>query len=106
AGPARRMAAAAAVPTPLDLEASGIAIAKGANRIYTRNFLSTLKPKSLAMARRFPGLLDDARIRRARPLRDFADAVTSVLHGFVGAADYWRGASTKPWLAQVAIHTL
>lgn len=103
---ARSIAAAAAVSTPLDLEASGIAIAKGANRIYTRNFLSTLKPKSLAMARRFPGLLDDTRIRRARTLRDFDDAVTSLLHGFIDATDYWRRASSKPWLAEVAIPTL
>jgi len=103
---ARTVAAAAAVSTPLDLEAAGIAIAKGLNRIYTRNFLSTLKPKSLAMARRFPGLLDDARIRRARTLRAFDDAVTSLLHGFVDATDYWRRASSKPWLATVAVPTL
>ncbi|HVN34499.1 MAG TPA: alpha/beta fold hydrolase [Casimicrobiaceae bacterium] len=103
---ARIVAAAAAVSTPLDLEAAGIAIAKGANRIYTRNFLSTLKPKSLAMARRFPGLLDSARIRRARTLRAFDDAVTSLLHGFVDATDYWRRASSKPWLASVAVPTL
>jgi predicted alpha/beta-fold hydrolase len=103
---ARTVAAAAAVSTPLDLEAAGIAIAKGLNRIYTRNFLGTLKPKSLAMARRFPGLLDDARIRRARTLRAFDDAVTSLLHGFVDATDYWRRASSKPWLATVAVPTL
>jgi predicted alpha/beta-fold hydrolase len=100
------IAAAAAVSTPLDLEAAGIAIARGLNRIYTRNFLSTLRPKSLAMARRFPGLLDDARIRRARTLRAFDDAVTSLLHGFVDATDYWRRASSKPWLASVAVPTL
>ena len=98
--------AAAAVSTPLDLEAAGIAIAKGLNRIYTQNFLSTLKPKSIAMARRFPGLLDDSRIRRARTLRAFDDAVTSLLHGFADATDYWRRASSKPWLASVAVPTL
>jgi len=103
---ARVIVAAAAVSTPLDLEAAGIAIAKGLNRIYTRNFLSTLKPKSLAMARRFPRLLDDARIRRAHSLRAFDDAVTSLLHGFVDATDYWRRASSKSWLASVAVPTL
>jgi predicted alpha/beta-fold hydrolase len=103
---ARIIAAAAAVSTPLDLEAAGIAIGKGINRIYTRSFLSTLKPKSLAMARRFPGPLDAARIRRARTLRAFDDAVTSLLHGFVDATDYWRRASCKPWLATVAVPTL
>ena len=70
------------------------------------NFLSTLKPKSLAMAQRFPGLLDDARIRRVRTMYDFDDVVTSLLHGFAGATDYWRRASSKPWLASVAVPTL
>ncbi len=103
---ARVIAAAAAVSTPLDLTTAGIAIGQGLNRIYTRNFLSTLKPKSLAMARRFPGLLDATRIRRGRTMYAFDDAVTAVLHGFAGASDYWRRASCKPWLAGVAVPTL
>jgi predicted alpha/beta-fold hydrolase len=32
--------------------------------------------------------------------------VTSVLHGFVDAPDYWRRASAKPWLKDVAVPTL
>jgi hypothetical protein len=103
---ARVVDAAAAVSTPLDLTAAGVAIGQGLNRIYTRNFLSTLIPKSLAMAQRFPGLLDAAKIRRARTMYDFDDAVTAVLHGFAGAPDYWRRASSKPWLAGVAVPTL
>jgi predicted alpha/beta-fold hydrolase len=103
---ARSIAAAAAVSTPLDLASAGIAIGKGLNRIYTWNFLGTLKPKSLAMAKRFPGLLDPARIRSARTMHEFDDAVTALLHGFAGASDYWRRASCKPWLASVAVPTL
>ena len=37
---------------------------------------------------------------------DFDDAVTSVLHGFADAPDYWRRASAKPWLAGVGVPTL
>jgi predicted alpha/beta-fold hydrolase len=70
------------------------------------NFLGTLKPKSFAMARRFEGLLDVARVRRARTMYDFDDAVTAVLHDFAGAEDYWRRASAKPWLAGVGVPTL
>jgi predicted alpha/beta-fold hydrolase len=98
--------AAAAVSTPLDLLGAGIAIDKGFNRIYVRHFLSTLKPKSLEMARRFPGLLDEPSIRRAHSLYAFDDAVTSRLHGFTGAHDYWTRASAKPWLAKIALPTL
>ncbi len=105
-GALRSVTAAAAVSTPLDLASAGVAIGKGLNRIYTQNFLSTLKPKSLAMAKRFPGLLDPSRIRRARTMHEFDDAVTAMLHGFAGASDYWHRASSKPWLAGVAVPTL
>ncbi|MGH8802224.1 MAG: YheT family hydrolase [Casimicrobiaceae bacterium] len=103
---ARVVRAAAAVSAPLDLTAAGIAIGRGANRIYTHHFLATLKPKSLAMSRRFPGLLDPARIRRARSLHAFDDAVTAPLHGFSDALDYWARASSKPWLSHIAVPTL
>jgi len=100
------LTAAAAVSTPLDLTMAGIAIGQGLNRIYAWHFLWTLRPKSLAMAERFPGLLDPARLRRVRSMYDFDDIVTAPLHGFEGTADYWRRGSSKPWLRQVAVPTL
>ena len=108
AGPAAAstLRAAAAVSAPLDLMAAGIAIGKGMNRIYARHFLATLKPKSLAMARRFPGVLDPVKIRRARTLYAFDDVVTAPLHGFAGTRDYWTRASSKPWLAGIGVPTL
>ena len=107
-GPAANavLRAAAAVSTPLDLTAAGYAIDRGANRLYAWHFLETLKPKSLAMARRFPGLLDAEAIRRARTMYAFDDAVTAPLHGFAGTPDYWRRASSKPWLARIGVPTL
>ena len=98
--------AAAAVSAPLDLTAAGVAIGQGFNRVYTRHFLATLKPKSLMMAARHPGRLDPAQIRRARTLWHFDDVVTAPLHGFAGADDYWHRASSKPWLRHVAVPTL
>lgn len=108
AGPAAQetVTSAAAVSAPLDLMAAGVSIGQGVNRIYTVYFLASLKPKSLAMAKRFPGLLDPARIRRVRTMFDFDDAVTAPLHGFAGAADYWTRASSKPWLSTIAVPTL
>jgi predicted alpha/beta-fold hydrolase len=105
-GAASTLRAAAAVSAPLDLMAAGTAIGKGMNRIYAKHFLATLKPKSLAIAKRFPGLLDPARIRRARTLYEFDDVVTAPLHGFAGTHDYWTRASSKPWLAGIGVPTL
>ena len=100
------MTAAAAVSAPLDLMAAGIAIGQGLNRLYTWHFLQTLRPKSLELARRFPGALDPARVRSARTRWGFDDAVTAPLHGFAGTVDYWTRASSKPWLAGVGVPTL
>src|SRR5439155_19406464 len=47
---------AAAISAPLDLAAAGRALDRGLNRLlYTRMFLPTLKPKSLAKPPPFPG---------------------------------------------------
>jgi len=106
ANASRYVAAAAAVSAPLDLMAAGLAIDRGVNRIYAKHFLSTLKPKSLGIAARFPGLIDARRIRRARTLYEFDDVVTAPLHGFAGTRDYWTRASSKPWLATIRVPTL
>jgi predicted alpha/beta-fold hydrolase len=86
--------------------AAGLSIDRGFNRIYTRHFLHTLKPKALAMAARFPGALDVAKVRAVRTMWDFDVAVTAPLHGFTGTRDYWTRASSKPWLREVALPTL
>lgn len=98
--------AAVAVSVPLDLAAAGVAIGQGFNRIYTANFLATLKPKALAMSARFPGRLDPGRIRSVRTMWQFDEAVTAPLHGFRGADDYWARASAKPWLVHIRVPTL
>jgi predicted alpha/beta-fold hydrolase len=100
------LSAAAAVSTPLDLTAAGTAIEQGLNRIYSRHFRTTLVPKALDMARRFPGALDAAAIARVDSMYRFDDVVTAPLHGFTGTDDYWKRASSKPWLKAVAVPTL
>ncbi|MFO1205682.1 MAG: alpha/beta fold hydrolase [Burkholderiales bacterium] len=97
---------AAAVSTPMDLMASGAALERGANRIYARVFLDSLRPKVLAMLERHPGLCDRRRIERARTLREFDDAFTAPVHGFRDTDDYWTQASSKPWLPRITVPTL
>jgi predicted alpha/beta-fold hydrolase len=103
---ARRVRALASVCAPLDLAASGAALGRGFNMVYTRMFLATLKAKSLAKLERFPGLYDRARVARSRDLYQFDNLVTAPLHGFRDTDDYWRRASAKPLLADIAAPTL
>lgn len=103
---AQRVAAAAAVCPPLDLTLCGAALGHGFNRVYTYRFLRTLRSKALAKLEHHPGLCDAQRIRSATTLYEFDDAFTAPVHGFAGAADYWRRASSKPWLGAVRVPTL
>jgi len=100
------LASAAAVSTPLDLVAGGFGIDRGLNRIYAWHFLWTLRPKSRDIAHRFPGLIDERRLSRIFSMYAFDNAVTAPLHGFEGTLDYWRRASSKPWLSAIEVPTL
>jgi len=106
-GTAARLRRAAAVSAPIDLPAAGHALDRGLNRVlYTRHFLGTLKPKSLAKLQRFPGLYDARKVRTARGFRDFDNTVTAPLHGFRDVDHYWSAASSGPWLEHIRVPTL
>ena len=98
---------AAAVSAPIDLSAAGNALDRGLNRlVYTRHFLSTLKPKSLARLGLFPGIYDAAQVRAARSFRDFDGCVTAPLHGFRDTDHYWTSSSSGPYLEHIRVPTL
>jgi len=101
-----RLRGAAAISAPVDLTACGHHLARGFNRLYTRHFLQTLKQNAIAKLQRFPGLFDEQRMLAAANLHQFDDIVTAPLHGFSSADDYWRRASSKPWLPHIRLPTL
>ncbi|MBX9963050.1 MAG: alpha/beta fold hydrolase [Burkholderiales bacterium] len=101
-----RVRAAAAVCPPLDLVAAGAALRSGFNRIYTREFLRTLKPKAFAKLDRFPGLFDRTTMSGARDFDTFDDLYTAPAHGYRGVLDYWSRASSKSDLQRIAVPTL
>ena len=99
--------AVAAVCSPVDLAASGHAIGRGFNRqVYTRMFLSTMRPKALAKLAQHPGLFSREKMLAARDLFDFDNLFTAPLHGFKDTEDYWARASAKPQLARIRIPAL
>lgn len=99
--------AVTSVCSPLDLSAGGHAIGRGFNReVYTRMFLSSMKPKALAKWDQHPGLFDREVLQDARTLYEFDDVFTAPLHGFRNVDDYWTRASAKPHLSSIRIPAL
>jgi len=108
-GAASAISAAAAISAPYDLGAAGRFLDRPGARFYVWNFMRRIKPKALDVLARFPretAHVDGARVRRARTIREFDDALTGPLHGFAGADDYYARASALPYLARIRVPTL
>ena len=93
----------AGISVPFDLTPCAHALDRGfAKWIYTANFMRTMRRKVLDKARAYPDFVDLAATRRARTFAAYDTVVTAPLSGFADAADYWRRASCRPYLARVA----
>jgi len=106
ANAAKTVSAAAAISAPLDLMAAGDALERGFCKIYTKNFLITMKRKSLAKLALHPGIFPREVAERATTLRQFDNHITAPLHGYRDTDDYWTRASAKPGLANVGVPSL
>lgn len=101
-----RIRGAVAFSTPVDLKASSHQIGHPTNWHYTQYFLRTLRQKIRAKADRHSRAVRVAGLSNVRTLRDFDDAYTAPLNGFRDADTYYRKASSKPFLSDLAVPTL
>lgn len=101
------VSALAAVSAPVDLQASGLCMGQGFNKlVYTRMFLASMKTKALQKLAQFPGLFDAQALCAAKTLYEFDNIVTAPLHGFKNTLDYWQRASAKPGMVLIEVPTL
>ena len=103
-----RVAAGAAVSVPFDLAAGAEALERSwlGRTIYTRYFMRTLVPKTVAKADLLADRIDLEAVRGARTIRDFDDALTAPLHGFRDAADYYERSSSARFIGDIDVPTL
>ncbi len=94
-----------AISPPHDLEAGAKVLSQGFNRIYTQNFLNTLKEKTKQKALRFPHAIDLSAAIGSKDFYDFDHHVTAPLHGFSSCYDYWRRSSCKQFLQYIQVPT-
>jgi predicted alpha/beta-fold hydrolase len=102
------IAAAATISVPYDLGAGAIHLEKTwAGRLYVNRFLATLKEKVKAVVKRFPDVaIDLGSVMRSRTFREFDDAATAPLHGFLDANDYWARSSSIYFLPRITTRAL
>lgn len=88
---------------PLHLSSSS----KKIGWLYTKRFNKSLIKKILEKSQRFPEFnIDTSNITKIKTLKDFDDAYTSQLHGFIDAEDYYERNSSLYFLAHISIPTL
>ncbi len=95
-----------AVSAPVDLTAAGNALELGFSKLYTYNFLKTMKVNAQQKHVRFPGSFDLDVMLASKTLGQFDNVVTAPLHGYRDTADYWLRASAKPVLRYIEVPTL
>ncbi|MCD8414653.1 alpha/beta fold hydrolase [Tenacibaculum dicentrarchi] len=96
-----------AVSTPIDLTSSQAELSKFKNRLYLKEFLRTLKPKILAKSNQFPDFkLDRKKVENATRLWQLEAQYTAPIFGFKNPQDYWKKASSKPYIKNITLPTL
>ncbi len=97
---------AVAFSVPCDLESSSHHLARSANKIYLKRFLRLLRKKIRMKMAIMPEQISDHDYKTIKTFKEFDDRYTAPMFGFSGAEDYWRKASSKPFLASISIPAL
>lgn len=100
--------AAVIVSAPFMLEACSHHMEKGFSRVYQRYLLNLLKGNAARKLKAYPGSLpvDLRQLKSMRRIREFDDLITSKIHGFADAIDYYRQCSAMPILSKITKPTL
>ena len=99
--------AAVAVSAPVNLRSTGHELATGLSLLYSKFFLQwNLRKKALDKLKHFPGAFDPHRVKDAKSLRDFEDAVTAPVNGFRDVGQYYACGSAAQLLDGIRVPTL
>ncbi|NIR32100.1 MAG: hydrolase [Gammaproteobacteria bacterium] len=100
------LCAAVAVSVPFLLARVAQRLEHGFSRVYQWWLLRSMHDGLRRKFARRPPPFDLAALRTWRTFRSFDDHVTAPLHGFADAEDYYRRASSRPFLRDIRVPTL
>jgi predicted alpha/beta-fold hydrolase len=101
-----RLAAVAAVCSPLDLALSVVEIDAPGFGLYRWYLLKSLAGVYRAVAQRHPVPFPVERLKEIRLIREWDDRVVAPRHGYADAADYYARASVAPLLPELRVPSL
>ena len=99
--------AAAVVSVPYDLSAGADSLESDVMaRIYTMYFMRSLIEKMRAKQQILSASIDFESLSENLSIRDFDEIVTSKLHGFANAADYYERSSSSQYISSITTPSL
>ncbi len=101
-----RVKSAVTFSVPCDLTSSSLRLGEPQNRIYMHRFMEGLKEKVRIKSEQFPDEVDLSGLDEMKTFAQFDDRFTAVFNGFSSAKDYWKKASSKPFLSGIRVPTL
>jgi len=104
--PPPEIKAIGAVSPSIDLSAGRDFLNLRRNLVYQKNFLLYLKRRLRRKERLYPGSYDVAGLNRVRSIEQFDDRFVAPAFGFDGVDDYYRKASSRPYIGRIRIPTL
>ena len=91
---------------PCDLASGAEKMARFSNKFYMKRFTRMLHEKIKAKMRIMPGRVSDEDYHQIKTFKEFDDRYTAPINGFRDADDYYRQASCKQFLNNLAIPCL
>lgn len=96
-----------AVSVPVDIASAEKEMDKLKNKLYMEMFFKTMKNKVLEKAHKFPEYkLDKDKLFKATRFKHLEYLYTAPVFGFKSPEDYWKKASSKPFLSRIKKPTL
>ena len=96
-----------AISVPVDITSAETELDKFKNKLYIEVFFKTLKNKILEKSHKFPNYsLDKDKLFKATTFKHLEALYTVPVFGFKNPEDYWKKASSKPYLSSIKKPTL
>ena len=93
---------AIAVSVPIDIATAEVEMEKLKNKLYVEMFFKTMKNKVLEKAYKYPEFnLDKDKLFKATKFKHLEYLYTVPVFGFKSPDDYWKNASSKPYISKI-----
>jgi len=103
---AQQIIGAVVFSVPCDLVSTSENLARPVNKLYMKNFLTSLEQKLKQKKAHYPKEVDLTGFSKIKDFHAFDGKYTAPMHGFNSAEDYWRKSSSKQYIKAISRPTL